>query len=209
MQELIGKVAGVVSFAAHALYILTTLFPGKILGQATKPNRATWWILTLVGGLIAESYYSSGASTTMWVAVSYFVGPLIISIISLSPRYGVGGWEGSDKWCLLLAIACLWFRVTFSDYPKVSLVLSLATDIFGLWPTIRKSYLTAESEDRRAWAMEAGASFLNLFAINSLSWEIWIQPLYLLVFNTVIAMLLYRNGGCRKIVKLVTYVILR
>jgi hypothetical protein len=201
MQELIGKTAGILSFAAYALYILTTIAPGKFFGQTTRPNRATWWILTLVGGLIAESYYCSGAKTTMWVAASYFVGPLLISIISLHPKLGVGGWTGTDKWCLLCAVICLWFRMTFPDYPKISLALSLTTDLFGLWPTIKKSYLTAESEDKYAWTLETGACFINMFAINSLSWEIWLQPLYLFVINATILALLVWNGLCQRIIK--------
>jgi len=61
--EAIGIIAGIISFFAYCLYIFTTIF-GK-----TKPNRVTWWILTLIGLLIASSYYVSGVRATIWVAI--------------------------------------------------------------------------------------------------------------------------------------------
>src|SRR3989338_874742 len=88
----LGIVAGILSFVAYALYIFTTLI-GK-----TKPNRATWWVLTLVGLMIATSYYAGGARDTIWVALSYVLGPAIIAVLSL--KYGEGRWERLDQVCL-------------------------------------------------------------------------------------------------------------
>src|SRR5688572_11025851 len=88
-----GKVAGVVSFVAFVPYILA------ILRGETKPNRATWWIWTVVGFMLGASYYSSGANNTIWVPVSYIVGPLVTALLSI--KYGEGGWNRFDKGCLL------------------------------------------------------------------------------------------------------------
>src|SRR3989338_7300463 len=101
--NIIGLVAGFLSFSAYVLYIITTL-RGK-----TKPNKATWWILTLIGVMIASSYYAEGARDTMWIALSYVAGPLVIAFLSL--RYGEGTWERLDKICLAVAIASvvIWY----------------------------------------------------------------------------------------------------
>jgi hypothetical protein len=65
--ETIGIIAGIISFSAYFLYIATTIY-GK-----TKPNRVTWWILTLIGLLIASSYYVSGARASIIAQISLIV----------------------------------------------------------------------------------------------------------------------------------------
>ncbi len=178
-----GEAAGIISFAAYLLYIYTT-----IRGQ-TKPNRATWWILSLVGFMIATSYYAGGARETMWVAVSYIAGPLIIAILSL--WYGEGKWETLDKVCLTGAImsAIIWY---FSSSALITLSINLLMDFLGLIPTIKKSYLRPTGEDRTAWTMESFAGILNMFAIKTITFAIVLYPLYLLILNVFITLLLYR-----------------
>src|SRR3989338_4667786 len=120
---LLGIVAGVLSFSAHGFFIFTTL-----LGK-TKPNRATWWVLTLVGLMIATSYYAGGARDTMWVALSYVLGPAIIAVLSL--KYGEGRWERLDQLCLVGALisAVIWY---LSESAFVVLLINISMDFLGL-----------------------------------------------------------------------------
>ena len=180
---LVGIIAGVLSFAAYALYIFTTL-KGK-----TKPNRATWWILTLVGLMIAASYYAEGARDTMWVPLSYVLGPAIIAVLSL--KYGEGRWERLDKLCLTGAIisAIIWY---FSHSALLVLMINIIMDFLGLVPTIKKSYLRPAGEDRTAWTLESIAGALNIFAIERWTFGIAFYPIYLLVINGIVTLLLYR-----------------
>lgn len=188
-----GEIAGIVSFAAYLLYIYTT-----IRGQ-TKPNRATWWILSLVGLMIATSYYAGGARETIWVAVSYIAGPLIIAILSL--WYGEGKWETLDKVCLTGAIvsAIIWY---FSSLAIITLSINLLMDFLGLIPTIKKSYLRPIGEDRIAWTMESFAGILNMFAIETFTFAIVLYPLYLLIINLFVTLLLYRPMINKKLFQL-------
>lgn len=179
----LGIGAGVLSFAAYALYIFSTL-QGK-----TKPNRATWWILTLVGLLIATSYYAGGARDTMWVALSYVLGPAIIAVLSL--KYGEGRWERLDQFCLTgaLVTAVIWY---LSKSALIVLLINILMDFLGLLPTIKKSYLRPEGEDRRAWTLESFAGVVNMFAIGRWTFAIAVYPMYLLILNVAITLLLFR-----------------
>lgn len=179
----LGVIAGILSFAAYALYIFSTL-QGR-----TKPNRATWWILTLIGAMIAVSYYAGGARDTMWIALSYVLGPFIIAILSL--KYGEGKWERLDKWCLAGALtsAVVW---SFSRSAITILLINIFMDFIGLIPTIKKSYLRPAGEDRAAWTLESLAGILNIFAIERWVFAIAFYPLYLLIINGIITLLLYR-----------------
>lgn len=179
---LLGIIAGCLSFAAYGLYIVST-----ILGK-TKPNRATWWILTLVGVMIAASYYAEGARDTMWVPLSYVLGPAIIAVLSL--KYGEGKWEKLDKWCLAGALisAVVWY---LSSSALLVLLINIFMDFIGLLPTIKKSYLRPAGEDRTAWTLESFAGLLNVFAIERWTFSIAFYPIYLLLINGTITLLLY------------------
>src|SRR3989344_6543620 len=182
-KELVGIIAGILSFSAYFLYIFTTIF-GK-----TKPNRATWWILTLIGLMIASSYYVGGARATIWVAATYVLGPFIIAILSL--KYGEGKWEKLDKWCLIIALISIpiWY---ISKSAILVLAINIFLDFIGLVPTIKKSYLRPEGEDRFAWTLESFAGLLNIFAIERWVFAIAFYPIYLLTINGIITILLYR-----------------
>ena len=180
---LLGIIAGILSFAAYSLYIFSTL-KGK-----TKPNRSTWWILTLVGLMIAASYYAGGARDTMWIALSYVLGPAIIAILSL--KYGEGKWEKLDKLCLTGALisAVIWY---FSQSALLVLIINIVMDFLGLVPTIKKSYLRPAGEDRIAWTLEFVAGALNVFAVEKWIFAIAFYPVYLLIINGIVTLLLYR-----------------
>ena len=187
--EIFGILAGALSFSAYILYIFSTLF-GK-----TKPNRATWWILTLIGLMIASSYYAEGARATIWVAVSYVLGPFIIAVLSL--KYGEGKWEKLDKWCLIVALISVpvWY---ISNSAILVLVINIFLDFVGLLPTIKKSYLRPEGEDKVAWTLESLAGILNIFAIERWIFGIAFYPIYLLTINGIITLLLYRSTFFKK-----------
>ena len=68
-------------------------------------------------------------------------------------------------------------------------------DFIGLIPTIKKAYLDPKEEDPVAWSVEMVAGIINALGVVawfSLSDKNWIYALYLLVINSVIAILLWR-----------------
>jgi hypothetical protein len=180
--EIFGIIAGILSFIAYLSYIVTIL-----LGK-TRPSRSTWWVLTLVGMLIASSYYAGGARTTIWIALSYVVGPFIIALLSL--KYGEGKWERLDTYCFTGSIigAVVWY---VAHSALLGLIINIGIDFLGLIPTVKKSFLHPQGENRLAWTLELIASFLNMFAIDRWSFSIIIYPIYLLVMNGIIALSLY------------------
>src|SRR5690242_18066463 len=70
-QALLGALAGALSLLGFMPYIV------EIVQGKTRPNRATWWIWTVVGAMLSASYYASGSPHAIWVPLSYVVGPLV------------------------------------------------------------------------------------------------------------------------------------
>lgn len=189
---LAGKVAGVVSLAAFVPYVIA------ILRGKTQPNRATWIIWAVVGFMLAASYYTSGANHTIWVPVSYVIGPFVIAILSI--KYGVGGWNRLDKYCLIGAgtSVVLWWM--FSS-PLIALCINLFIDFLGALPTIRKAYQEPKSEDRTAWALSSIGVFTNLFAIEHWTFAIYVYPAYMFIAIGLITTLIFTRQRRRTKVK--------
>lgn len=180
--EIAGIFAGILEFLAFFLYIIS-IVKGK-----TVPNRATWFVLTVVGFAIAVSYYASGARDTMWVPVVYAVGPFIIFLLSI--KKGEGGWSLFDRFSLVGAFMSLilWW---ISGSALVALLFNISIDFFGMLPTVKKSYYNPKSEEGFPWLISSFSGVVNIFAIENLSFSIIIYPVYILFINGLVTGLLY------------------
>ncbi|MDB5266325.1 MAG: hypothetical protein JWN89_140 [Parcubacteria group bacterium] len=182
-QELLGVTAGVISFFAFCAYYIS------IIRGRTKPDQATWMILTIVSFLILVSYYSLGARDTLWLPASYTIGQLITFILSL--KYGNNKWSTFDKICLALTLASLlvWVGTKSALY---ILLINIFIDFMGMLPTVRKSLLEPYSEARFPWLLTSSACLLNVFAIRVWSFDMWIYPIYMLIINGLVTILIMR-----------------
>lgn len=179
---LFGWSAGLLSFLAFIIYYIT------IINGKTLPNKATWLILTIVGILVSVSYYSIGAKETIWVSISYVVGPLIAFLLSL--KYGESNWTILDRTCLSISIVSIlvW---SFTESAIIVLLINIFIDFLGIIPTIKKSYINPESEDYVPWLITTIASLLNILAIQDWVFSIYVYPIYMIVFNTIITIPLF------------------
>jgi hypothetical protein len=183
-QGTIGVLAGFLSFLCFIPYIVTIL-----LGK-TRPNRASWWIWAINGSILSTSYYFAGANNTLWLIVFPVIAQFIIALLSL--KYGKGGWNFFDRACLMGASLSLTLWLGLKS-PMSAIVLTLVTDVLGALPTIKKSYYEPETEDMLTWVLYVIASILNLLAIEQWSLAILLPPMYVLLVNTTILVLLLRS----------------
>ncbi|MGI4851271.1 MAG: hypothetical protein ACRYGR_04960 [Janthinobacterium lividum] len=169
---LIGKLAGIVSFLGFIPYIW------GILQGRVKPSIATWSIWTLIGASLFISYLkvSYQIDDSIWVPLSYVIGPFIISILCL--WYGDRTYGRLDIFCFILSVSSLCLSYILNNF-ALSLFANILADFLGAFPTIQKSYKEPESEDITAWSIFFVGNGLNLMALNSLSQIEAVYPLYL------------------------------
>lgn len=176
-----GMVAGALGLLSYVPYV-RSIFAGK-----TRPNRATWWIWTVLGTVLTASYYAVGARDTVWFTGIATAGTIGISLLSL--KYGVGGWTPLDRACLggaALGLG-LWF---ITGTPLAALSLTMFVDMLGYVPTLRKAYCEPESEDRMAWTLFLAGAILNLAAVRTWTFGIAAFPVYVAVLNGIVFSLL-------------------
>ena len=177
-----GTVAGIISFGAYIIYIIS------ILKGETRPSRATWWILTIVGGVTGISYYFSGAVDSIWVPVADVFGIFIVAILSI--KYGEGGLNTFDVSCFIVSMFGLLLWYIFKN-PVIALILNLSMDFVGMLPTIKKSYLEPTGESKFSWLLTFMGNVLNFGAVGSPTFGVLIYPIYMSITSGAVAALLY------------------
>jgi hypothetical protein len=167
----LGIVAGILGLAGYIPYIISV-----VLGK-TRPERATWFIWTLVGGLLAFSYLYAGDHNTIWLPLGYFVGPFIVAILSI--WYGYSTWSKLDTLCVTAALISVipWF---LSSNAIFTLLLNVGIDAMGAIPTVIKTYHEPETEDCTAWVIFLAANTLQVVAIQEWNFAAT-YPIYLFV----------------------------
>ncbi|MBI5046746.1 hypothetical protein HZC07_03370 [Candidatus Micrarchaeota archaeon] len=179
--DLAGKLAGLIALIAFLPYIRS------ILQNKTKPNKATWWIWSFVGLILGSSYYFSGARDTIWVPIAYFLGPLVVALLSL--KYGEGGATRFDAVCMVIAAVSLigWW---FSGSAFLSMMLMFVADSIGTLPTIAKTWAKPETEDLLAWLLFLLDSIMNLFAVESWTVALGTYPIFMLCQSSLMVFLI-------------------
>ncbi len=183
MHGTIGIIAGILSLVGYIPY-LKSIFEHK-----TQPNKATWIIWAIVGGLLAFSYMKEGDPNSIWLPLGYFIGPLIVAILSFF--YGYSSWSKTDYICLIVAIFSIvpWI---LSKHAVFTLLINVFIDMMGAIPTIIKTYHEPETEDFTAWFIFFVANTLQLFAISH--WNIAaLYPIYLFFLAGSIVLLILKG----------------
>ena len=189
LYEILGIIAGILALVGYIPYIYTTV-RGK-----TRPNKATWIIWTVIGGLIAFSYLFEGDKNTIWLPLGYFIGPLIVAILSF--RYGYSKWSKLDIACLVVGALSIipWIIL---DNAIFTLLINVFIDATGAVPTLVKTYFEPETEDLTAWLIFFVANTLEVFAIEQ--WNLAaIYPLYLFILAGLIVFFIMKNKVKKKI----------
>jgi hypothetical protein len=179
----LGLLAGIVSLLGFVPYCIA------IVQGRTKPNQATWWIWSIVGIMLASSYWASGATHTIWAPLSYVIGPIITTALAM--RYGASQWSRFDRLCILGAFISLLLWILLRS-PQVALVINLVIDLFGALPTIRNAWHRPQDEDLTSWLIFTVGNALNILAIDRWTWEIASYPLYITFANAIVLSLLLR-----------------
>jgi hypothetical protein len=186
--ETIGIIAGILALSGYIPYIYS------IIAGKTRPNRATWFIWTIIGGLLAFSYLAEGDQNSIWLPIGYFLGPLIVAILSL--RYGYAEWTRLDTICIVAAFISIvpWI---LSDNATITLLINLLIDSTGAIPTLVKTYREPETEDMTAWGIFFAANTIQLFAISM--WNLAaLYPIYLFFLAGTMVLFILKGKFSKK-----------
>jgi hypothetical protein len=151
--SLLASILGTVSFFPYIR---------DVLKDSTRPHVITWMIWAITQGTAtAGIIYGHGK----WGALELAIGTLLILVIFvLSIRRGTKDITYSDYFILFLCLVALSLWILFNQ-PVSSILLITIIDLFGLIPTLRKTYNDPHSETLFTWL---GFALSNTLAIAAL-----------------------------------------
>lgn len=189
IQSIFSLLGTIFTLLCFVPYIIT------ILQGKTKPNRATWWVWAINGSILSLGNLAAGADSTMLPIICAVAAQLCIAILSI--KYGEGGWNNLDRKCLIASgISFILWRIL--DYDLIAIILPLLVDVLAAIPTLKKSYLSPETEDLLTYILYTIGGLFTVLSIGSwsfdfASFEIAITPIYILFINGLIVLILTRH----------------
>ncbi len=153
----------------------------------TKPERASWFIWTVLGFIAFFSQLAKGATDSLWLTAGQTLAVLIIVILSI--KYGAGGFTKRDIRALIAAGIglILWYITNEAAW---ALFFVIAIDSIGTLLTAVKAYEDPESETFSTWIMSGTSGIFGALAVGVLNPVLLAYPLYLVVANYLIVVMI-------------------
>ena len=177
MTQYLGYVSGVLLILSFLPYLK------GIFKHETKPERASWLIWSILGGIAFFSQLAKGATNSLWMPGVQTIGDLLIFLLAI--KYGMGGLLKRDITALSAAgiSLVLWY---FTNEPAVALFIAIFIDGVGALLTMIKSYEHPRTESITSWILTALGGFFGIFAVGAWNFVLLAFPLYIFVANVAI-----------------------
>src|SRR5690606_7525028 len=130
MKLTFAVIASILAIAGNLPYVIS-IFRG-----VTRPHPFTWFVWTLVSGIVFFGQLARGAGIGALPTLASEIFTLLIFILSL--RYGYRDVTRSDVIFLAISIFAIVLWITTND-PTASVTIAVGIDIVAFVPTIRKA----------------------------------------------------------------------
>lgn len=190
MLQLFGYLSGFVSFLGYPPYI-RDIFRGT-----TRPERASWFIWSVLGSIAFASQFAEGARFSLWMTGVQTLGVLVIFLFSL--RRGEGGLTRRDIIALIVAGIglVLWH---FTRQAAYALFLVILADAAGSALTVIKSYEDPGSETLLAWIFASLGGVFAALAVGKWSFILLAYPVYIFLANFAVIVAIFLGKKCCKL----------
>ena len=161
----------------------------SMLAGKAKPHRVTRliiWLASIAGflGVLHSTSLPGKIIAGIFLARATY-------LLSMSTKFGAGGFSRLDITCLCIGILALATYVVTKN-GVYTIALGILADLVGFIPTFVKTYHYPESEDATFFAIEGVAALLGVFAVAELRADI-LFPVYIMLCNIVMLTLIYRK----------------
>ncbi len=191
--EIAGLLSGVTIFLFFIPYT-RDIFLGK-----TKPERASWFIWSVLNLIIFSALLSKQANYSLILPGSQALGDLFIFFLAI--KYGVGGFLKRDIIALIGAGIglVLWY---ITKEPLTAVLIAIFIDGTGYFLTIVKTYENPDTETASSWVLNFFGGLFACFAVGSLNIIYLIYPVYICIGSLAILAVIqlgFRRKSGRKV----------
>ena len=186
MHEIYGSLSVVLAIASYAPYFVATL------KGTNKPHVFSWVLWSLLTWIAFAIQVLSGAGPGAWASGVTAFCCIVIALASF--RHGEKKITASD-WVAFVAgllTIPLWFA---TKDPTASALLVTAIDLFGFYPTFRKSWHKPREEMVTTHALSLVKHFFAIAALSVVSIPTAFYPAALFAANVLlVSEIVYRRS---------------
>ena len=167
------------------IVIIISLLPyfKDIFLKKTKPERASWFIWSVLGLISFFSQFAKGASYSLVMTGVQALGDL--SIFLLAVKYGIGGFARRDFIALIGAGIGL-FLWYLTKEAAIALFIVIFIDAIGVVLTVIKTYKNPGTETTIYWVMTSISGLLACIAVGKINFILLAYPLYILLASLAV-----------------------
>ena len=163
----------------------------------TKPNKVSFLLWSIAPLIATAAALSNGVR---WAVLPVFTSgfcPLLIFIFSFVNKKAYWKLETFDYSCGFFSILALvlW---AITRQPIVAIIFAIISDGFATVPTLLKSWKFPETETGFSYIASLLNSMTSFAAIKIWNFSSFAFPIYLVVFNGLIVLAIYRRNILRK-----------
>ncbi len=174
-----------------SIFVLCSYFIyewAMVKGKA-KPHRTTRLVLFLITTLGFFSLYAQDDRVVVWFLGICSIQSLVMLIMSF--KWGMGGWAKTDIVSLVIAILgiVVW---KLTSNPALGLYAAVLADLAGMIPALIKTYRLPDTEYWLSYVFDLAAIILTTLAISNGKFNEYLYPVYLLLVNGLMLLLIYK-----------------
>ncbi len=181
----VGIIAGVIKLVGLVPYVK------DIFRKKTKPERATWWIWSILNAVALAALIDAGGK---WQLIMVACQTLITGLIAvLSLKYGYGTFRRKDVVSIAAAVVgvILW---QLTSQPLLALLVVIAVDALAAALTAVKTWEDPSTETLVSWVMSTLGDFFGVLAVGALNFTQLSYPVYILIADAAVMLIIvYRR----------------
>lgn len=160
----------------------------------TKPNRVTWTLWALAPLIAFAAMVDEGVGLVSLMTLSVGLGPAMVLAASFVNKKSYWKLRKTDYICGALALAALILWLVFQE-GRTAILLSIASDGFAAYPTLRKAFTHPETESVEAYTVAIINSAITLMAIKTWVVAHYAFPIYIFIINVIFVLLIQFKLG--------------
>ena len=181
MKEGFAIVAAVLAIAGNLPYLW------DILKERVKPHPYTWFVWSLVSGIVFFGQLAKGAGIGALPTAASEIFTLIIFLFSL--KYGFKGIRKIDT--LFLALALLGIGLWFlTKDPTMSVIIAVSIDVIAFVPTLRKTWAEPATETPILYGSNVVRHALALLSLQSYNIATTLHSIAMITTNSAMTLLI-------------------
>lgn len=188
MKEVFAVVATLFAIVGNISYFR------DVLSQRVKPHPYTWFVWTIVSGVIFFGQLAKGAGIGALPTGVAETFTLLIFLFSL--QYGFKHVTKIDTYFLIFALLGIIPWIMFKD-PTVSIVIVVTIDLIAFIPTLRKTWLSPTTESPALYSMNVARHLLTLFSLQAYNIATTLHSIVMIMTNSFMTFLIIRKHNNR------------